>query len=130
MFDDLVLGGRFFALMQLPPLFTDFEISNKKILFEDVARKGVKTQIPFTSHPFVILGTKRLDCTHGVDRNKSKKKKNLDNRIKKVSLYILTSLILSTGGWYRTLYYMWYAVIHSIFCQIRRSFFSYEFYVK
>ena len=29
-------------------IFIDIEISNKKILFQDVIRKGVKSQIPFT----------------------------------------------------------------------------------
>ena len=42
-------------------IFIDIEISNKKILFQDVIRKGVKSQVPFTGYPFAILGTKRLD---------------------------------------------------------------------
>ena len=62
-------------------IFIDIEISSKKILFQDVIRKGVKTQIPFTGYPFVILGTKHLDCTHGVDRNSSKKKKYLESKL-------------------------------------------------
>ena len=61
-------------------IFINIEISNKNILFQDVIRKGVirkgvKSQIPITGDPFVILDTKRLDCTHGVDRSSSKKKK-------------------------------------------------------
>ena len=55
-------------------IFIDIEISNEKILFQDVIKKGVKSQIPFTGYPFVILGKKRLECTHGVDRNSSKRK--------------------------------------------------------
>ena len=55
--------------------FIDTEISNKKILFQDVIRKGVKSQILFTGYLFVILCTKRIDCTHGVDRNSSIEKK-------------------------------------------------------
>ena len=66
-------------------IFIDIEISNKKILFQDVIRKGVKSQIPFTGYPFVILGTKCLDCTHGVYRNSSKKKKYLESKIEKVT---------------------------------------------
>ena len=55
-------------------IFIYIEIRNKKILFQDVIRKDVKSQISFTGYPFAILGTKCLDCTHGVDRNRSKKK--------------------------------------------------------
>ena len=66
-------------------IFIDIEIRNKRILFQDVIRKDVKSQISFTGYPFAILGTKRLDCTHGVDRNSSKKKKYLENKIEKVT---------------------------------------------
>ena len=37
------------------------------MLFEDVKRKGSTQEILFTWFPFVFLGMKRLDCTHGVD---------------------------------------------------------------
>ena len=37
------------------------------MLFEDVQRKDSATQIPFTGTPFIILGKKKLGCTHGVD---------------------------------------------------------------
>ena len=47
-------------------------------------RKGSTQQIPFTGVPFVILGMKRLDYSHGVDRCTSTKKKRLERKIKKV----------------------------------------------
>ena len=66
-------------------IFIDIEIGNKRILFQDVIRKGIKSQILFTDYPFAILETKRLDSTHEADRNSSKKKKYLENKIKKVT---------------------------------------------
>ena len=53
------------------------------MLFEGVKRKGSSQQIPFTGVPFVILGMKRLDYTHEVDRCASTKKK-LEKKIKQV----------------------------------------------
>ena len=47
-------------------------------------RKGSTQQIPFTGDPFGILGMKRLDGTHCVDRKKMKKNKKLEKEIKKV----------------------------------------------
>ena len=47
-------------------------------------RKGSTQQIPFTGFPFVILGTKRLDCTHEVDQYTSTRKKILEEKIKQV----------------------------------------------
>ena len=61
-------------------IFIDVKISNKNTLFQYVI-----SQIPFTGYPFAILGIKRLDCTHGVDRNSSKKKKYLENKMEKVT---------------------------------------------
>ena len=67
-------------------IFTDIAITNKKTLLQDVIRKGVKSQVPFTGSPHVILGTKCLDCKHEVDLNSSKKKKYLQSKIEKVTL--------------------------------------------
>ena len=61
------------------------EIRNKKILFQDVIRKDIKCQISFAGYPFAILGTKRPDYTHGVDRSSSKKKKYFENKMEKVT---------------------------------------------
>ena len=60
------------------------DIEGHAILFEDVKRKGSTQQIPFTGVLFVILGMKGLDCTHGVDRCTSTKKKRLEKKIKQV----------------------------------------------
>ena len=68
-------------------IFTDIEISNKKTLFQDVIRKGVKSQVPFTGSPFVILGTKCLDCKHEVDLNSSKKKNTYKAKSKRLLWY-------------------------------------------
>ena len=66
-------------------IFVDIAIRNKKIFFQDVIRKDAKNQISFTGYSFAILGTKYLDCTHGVDRNSSEKKKYLENKMEKVT---------------------------------------------
>ena len=50
------------------------------MLFEDVKLKGSAQQIPFIGVSFVILGMKQLDCTHGVDRCTSIKKKRLEKK--------------------------------------------------
>ena len=34
--------------------------------------------------PYIIMGKKKFDCTHGVDRNRSLKKKILDEKVEKV----------------------------------------------
>ena len=47
-------------------------------------RKGSTQEIPFTGIPFVILCMKQLDCTHGVDRCISTKKKRLERKIKQL----------------------------------------------
>ena len=54
------------------------------ILFEDVKRKDATQHFLFTWVPFVILDMKRLDCTHGVDRCTSTKKKRIEKKIKQV----------------------------------------------
>ena len=40
--------------------------------------------------PFIIMGKKKFDCTHGdgVDRNRSSKKKRLDEKVEKVYIYM------------------------------------------
>ena len=63
-------------------MFLDVNIDKHKILFEDVKRPDSSIQIPYTGIPFVILGKKNLDCTHGVDRCLSTKKKRLEAKFK------------------------------------------------
>lgn len=55
--------------------FLELELRGHKILFEDMKNDKYLQQISFTGIPFMILGKKRYDCTHGVDRGISTKKK-------------------------------------------------------
>ena len=62
-------------------IFTNFnldvDIKGHATLFEDIKRGYSARKIHFTSVPVIIMGMKRLDCAHGVDRCVlSKKKKN------------------------------------------------------
>ena len=45
--------------------------------------------------PFDIIGKKKFDCTHGdgVDRNRSSKKKRLDEKVEKVKRCMYIYLI-------------------------------------
>ena len=52
------------------------------MLLEEVKCEGSIQQL-FTGFPFVILGIKQLDCTHGVDRCTSTKKKSLVKKLNK-----------------------------------------------
>ena len=45
-------------------------------------------QIEFIVIPFIIMGKKKFDSTHGVDRNRTLKKKRLDEKVEKVYIYI------------------------------------------
>ena len=54
------------------------------MLFGDVQRKNSVTQIPFTETPFIILGKKKSDCAHGVDRCISSKRKRIQAKLNKV----------------------------------------------
>lgn len=62
--------------------FLDINLKNHKILFEDIKNKESLQQILWSGTPFVIVGKKSLDCTHGVDHGISKKKKIQDEKIK------------------------------------------------
>ena len=62
----------------------DVNVKGHAILFEDIKRGHSARQIYFTGVPFIIMGMKRLDCTHGVDRCVSSKKKRMENTIKQV----------------------------------------------
>jgi len=68
--------------------FKDVNIDGHKILFEDIQREGTHPQIKFTGIPFLILGKKDLDCSHGIDRDISTKKKRKEKKIQEV-LYII-----------------------------------------
>ena len=62
----------------------DVDIKGHAILFEDIKRGHSARQIHFTGIPFIIMGMKRLDCVHGVDRCVSSKKKRTENKMKQV----------------------------------------------
>ena len=64
--------------------FLEFELRGHKVLFEDMKNDKYLQQISFTGIPFMILGKKRYDCTHGVDRGISTKKKYKEKKQKKV----------------------------------------------
>ena len=61
--------------------FLSLNIDTYKLLFEDVRVKDRLKQIEFMDIPFIIMGKKRFDCTHGVDRNRPFKKKSLDEKV-------------------------------------------------
>ena len=44
-------------------------------MFEERSVKNTERQIMYDGIPFIVLGTKVLDCTHGTDRMKLKKEK-------------------------------------------------------
>ena len=73
------LGGSRWSWMEVGAQF-----SNTQKLFEDGQRKNSATQISFTGTPFIILGKKKLDSTHGVDRCISSKRKRLKAKLNKV----------------------------------------------
>ena len=68
--------------------FLSLNIDTHKLLFEDVRVKDHLKQIEFMGIPFIIMDKKKFDCTHGVDRNRSLKKKRLDEKVEKVYIYI------------------------------------------
>ena len=56
-------------------------------MFEDVTVKDPLKQIEFMDIPFIIMSKKKFECTHGVGRNRSLKKKNLDGEFEKVHIW-------------------------------------------
>ena len=58
-----------------------FRLKGRKILFEVIKVEGSEQQIKFNSSPFIILGEKLLDCTHGVDHAISRKKRQIEKRV-------------------------------------------------
>ena len=56
---------------------SEIDINTRKLLFEDIKKKDRPKQIEFMGITFIIMGKKQFDCTHGVDRNRSLKKKRL-----------------------------------------------------
>ena len=60
----------------------EFNLKEHKILFEDIKSAHSLQQIRWSGNPFIIIGKKSLDCTHGVDHSLSKKQKIKENKIK------------------------------------------------
>ena len=52
------------------------------------------------------MGKKKFDCTHGVDRNRSLKKKRLDEKVEKVYIYIYIFML------FIYIYIEWYIYIY------------------
>ena len=69
----------------LTNFFLDVDIKGHAILFEDTKRGHSARQIYFTDVPFIIIGMKRLDCAHGVDRCVSSKKKEWKTKLTRES---------------------------------------------
>ena len=69
-------------------IFLSLNIDTHKLLFEDVRVKDHLKQIEFMGIPFIIMDKRKFDCTHGVDRNRSVKKKRLDEKVEKVYIYM------------------------------------------
>ena len=67
----------------------DVELEGHSILFEDVKPRDANQQIHFIGVPFIVMGVKRLDCVHGVDRCISSKRKRMENKIKEVIFVVL-----------------------------------------
>ena len=44
-------------------------------IFNSLSKEGVIKQIPFTGYPFLVAGMKRMECSHGKDRDKERKLK-------------------------------------------------------
>ena len=63
---------------------SEIDINTHKLLLEDGRVKDRPRQIKFMDIPLIIMGKKKFDCTYGVDRNRSLKKKILDEKVEKV----------------------------------------------
>ena len=56
------------------------DIKPYEILFDDVKNVNSSRQTEFIGVPFVILGSKMMDCTHGNHHTLSRKKKKLEQK--------------------------------------------------
>ena len=66
----------------MPSIFQKL-ISIPQLLFEDVGAKDCPKHIEFMDIPFISMDKTKINCTHGADRNRSIKKKRLNERIEK-----------------------------------------------
>ena len=86
--------------------------TNHKLLSEDVRVEDRPKQMEFISIPFIIMGKKKFDCTHGVDRNRSLKKKRLDEKVEKVYIYIYIYIYIYLYLCYLFIYILNYIYIY------------------
>ena len=66
---------------------SEIDIDTNKLLFEDVRVKDRPKHIAFMGTPFIIMGKKKFDCTHGANRNISLKKRRLNEKVEKVYIW-------------------------------------------
>ena len=57
-----------------------FHVKPYKILFKGVQNVNSSKQTEFTGVPFVVLGSKMMDCTHGTDLTLPRKRKKLEEK--------------------------------------------------
>ena len=62
---------------------SEIDINTHKLLFEDVRVKDGPKQIEFMAISIITMGKKKFDCTHGVKRNRSLKKKILVEKVER-----------------------------------------------
>ena len=66
-------------------LFLEYDNMKHKIMIEDRKVREKEQQINFSGHPFVMLGNKLLNCTHGVNHHLSRKE-NVGKKIIEVKV--------------------------------------------
>ena len=73
-------------------------IKPHKILIEDVKNVNSSRQTEFTGVPFVILCSKMIDCTHGIDHTLPRKRKILEQKKAMKITYWITILLELLGN--------------------------------
>ena len=62
---------------------------------------------------FIIMGKKKFDCTHGVKRNRSSKKKILDEKVER-DIYETTLIHIYTHIYVYIYIYIYYIYIYLV----------------
>ena len=63
-------------------LYLEFDLKKHKILFKDIKSAHGLQQKKWPGNPFIIIGKKSLDCTHGTDHSLSKDQKMKEYKTK------------------------------------------------
>uniref|UniRef100_A0A7M5V9P8 Uncharacterized protein n=1 Tax=Clytia hemisphaerica TaxID=252671 RepID=A0A7M5V9P8_9CNID len=63
------------------PLSISTTTMYEQIMYEDIKRQNSINQIPFTGYPFIVIGKKQFECTHGKDRNVKQKRKRKQEKL-------------------------------------------------